>query len=643
MRPVRTFLWAFLIFGIILAVNYSFKGQFNAPTQRFSYSELIGAIRDHKVKTATVGKNRVSGDLTDGRRYEALIPEGDDSFRRALAEELDRNQVLVNAETTLVSEPLQNLLLSVFLPLALMIGIWMFFWRQAQIGGNQALSFGRSRAKRVTDNVPKVTFDDVAGIDEAKQELQEVVEFLKNAKKFQAVGAKVPKGVLLLGPPGCGKTLLARAIAGEAGVPFFHISGSDFVEMFVGVGASRVRDLFETAKANRPCLVFIDEIDAVGRQRGAGLGGGHDEREQTLNQLLVEMDGFDPNSGVILIAATNRPDVLDPALLRPGRFDRQIVVDHPDVNGRRAILKVHTKDKPLAPDVNLDLLARRTPGFSGADLANLVNEAALLAARRDKTQISMAEFEDALDRVVAGPERKSRLVNDREKEIVAYHELGHAIVLNMLPNSDPIHKISILPRGMALGITMQLPSEDRYLVTKTELLDEITGMLGGRAAEEIVFQEISTGAYDDLKRATELARRMVTEYGMSEKLGPITLGRRHSNPFLGRDLMEDRNYSEQIAMEIDREVRSIIERCYTRAKEILTENREKMDRIAKILLERETLEREEFEALMRGEDLPVAVSSSSPGGPTSPQKEGPEESEAKKRTEPLPKLRPEPA
>ncbi len=643
MRPVRTFLWAFLIFGIILAINYSFKGQFSAPTQRFSYSDLINAIRDHKVKTATVGKNRVSGELADGRRYEALIPEGDGSFRRMLAEELDRNRVLVNAETTLVSEPLQNLLLSVFLPLALMIGIWMFFWRQAQIGGNQALSFGRSRAKRVTDNVPKVTFDDVAGIDEAKQELQEVVEFLKNAKKFQAVGAKVPKGVLLLGPPGCGKTLLARAIAGEAGVPFFHISGSDFVEMFVGVGASRVRDLFETAKANRPCLVFIDEIDAVGRQRGAGLGGGHDEREQTLNQLLVEMDGFDPNSGVILIAATNRPDVLDPALLRPGRFDRQIVVDHPDVNGRRAILKVHTKDKPLAPDVNLDVLARRTPGFSGADLANLVNEAALLAARRDKTQISMAEFEDALDRVVAGPERKSRLVNDREREIVAYHELGHAIVLNMLPNADPIHKISILPRGMALGITMQLPSEDRYLVTKAELLDEITGMLGGRAAEEIVFQEISTGAYDDLKRATELARRMVTEYGMSEKLGPITLGRRHSNPFLGRDLMEDRNYSEQVAMEIDREVRSIIEKCYTRAKEILTENREKMDRIAKILLERETLEREEFEALMRGEALPAPASSSSSGGPTPPQKESQGESEAKARTEPLPKLRPEPA
>jgi cell division protease FtsH len=479
----------------------------------------------------------------------------------------------------------------------------MLFMRQAQAGNNQAMSFGRSRAKRLNENVPKVTFEDVAGVDEAKQELEEIVEFLKNAKKFVALGAKIPKGVLLLGPPGCGKTLLARAIAGEAGVPFFHISGSDFVEMFVGVGASRVRDLFDTAKANRPSLVFIDEIDAVGRQRGAGLGGGHDEREQTLNQLLVEMDGFDPNSGVILIAATNRPDVLDPALLRPGRFDRRVVVDNPDARGREGILNVHLRGKPLAEDVNVEALARRTPGFSGADLANLVNEAALLAARRDQTKIFMADFQDSVDRVIAGPERRSRIISEKEKEMVAYHEVGHAVVAELLPNDDPVHKVSILPRGMALGYTMQLPTVDKYLTTKNELLDKIAGLLGGRVSEQMVFNEISTGASNDLERATEIVRAMVCEYGMSDKIGPLTVGKRHGNPFLGRDMMEDRNYSEDNAMAIDKEIRSTMEQAYERAKAILTENRSKMDTIVKVLLEKETLEREEFEALMEGATL----------------------------------------
>ncbi|NLN75067.1 MAG: ATP-dependent zinc metalloprotease FtsH [Armatimonadetes bacterium] len=535
-----------------------------------------------------------------GVQYKTVTPPQGD--RGEFLKKLDANNVSYKFDKSIFSNPVVATLISL-LPLGFIVLLWMLFMRQAQAGNNQAMSFGRSRAKRLNENVPKVTFDDVAGVDEAKQELQEVVEFLKNAKKFVALGAKIPKGVLLLGPPGSGKTLLARAIAGEAGVPFFHISGSDFVEMFVGVGASRVRDLFETAKANRPSLIFIDEIDAVGRQRGAGLGGGHDEREQTLNQLLVEMDGFDPNSGVILIAATNRPDVLDPALLRPGRFDRRVVVDNPDAHGREAILNVHLRGKPLADDVNVESLARRTPGFSGADLANLINEAALLAARWDKTKIFMADFEHSIDRVIAGPERKSRLISEKEKEMVAYHEVGHAIVAELLPNDDPVHKVSILPRGMALGYTMQLPTVDKYLTTKNELLDKIAGLLGGRVAEEMVFGEISTGASNDLERATEIVRAMVCEYGMSDQIGPLTVGKRHANPFLGRDMMEDRNYSEEMAMAIDKEIRLTMEQAYERAKSILSENREKMDVIVKVLLEKETLEREEFEALMEGATL----------------------------------------
>lgn len=573
-----------------------------------------------------------------GTRYKTVTPPAGD--RAEFLKKLDANNVDYKFDKSVLSNPVIGTLISIALPLGFIVLLWMLFMRQAQAGNNQAMSFGRSRAKRLSENVPKVTFDDVAGVEEAKQELQEVVEFLKNAKKFVALGAKIPKGVLLLGPPGSGKTLLARAIAGEAGVPFFHISGSDFVEMFVGVGASRVRDLFDTAKANRPALIFIDEIDAVGRQRGAGLGGGHDEREQTLNQLLVEMDGFDPNSGVILLAATNRPDVLDPALLRPGRFDRRVVVDNPDARGREEILKIHLRGKPLADGVNVESLARRTPGFSGADLANLVNEAALLAARQDQTKIFMADFENSIDRVIAGPERKSRLISEKEKEMVAYHEVGHAIVAELLPNDDPVHKVSILPRGMALGYTMQLPTVDKYLTTKNELLDKIAGLLGGRVAEEMVFGEISTGASNDLERATEIVRAMVCEYGMSDQIGPLTVGKRHANPFLGRDMMEDRNYSEEMAMAIDKEIRLTMEQAYERAKAILNENREKMDVIVKVLLEKETLEREEFEALMEGATLnsiqAAEESSEKPEQPEAVTKtdEADAKSKAKPRLEP---------
>jgi len=605
-----------LVLSVVLAVVFISRGggmSGSGPERtEKSLSELWAMLEKPRpeVNSGYIQKDTFFFEDNKGNRYRTRIPDPGD--RADLYATLKKSGVKFEIRPPLLSDSIQNLLLA-FLPIIVIVALWIFFLRQAQQGGNQAMAFGRSRAKRVTENVPKVTFDDVAGVNEAKQELQEVVEFLKNPRKFQALGAKIPRGVLLLGPPGSGKTLLARAVAGEAGVPFFHISGSDFVEMFVGVGASRVRDLFDTAKANRPSLVFIDEIDAVGRQRGAGLGGGHDEREQTLNQLLVEMDGFDPNSGVILIAATNRPDVLDPALLRPGRFDRRVVVDNPDAEGRKAILQVHTRGKPLADDVNLDSLARRTPGFSGADLANLVNEAALLAARRDKTKITMDEFEASVDRVIAGPERRSRLISEKEKRVVAYHEVGHALVMELLPNGDPVHKVSILPRGLALGYTMALPGEDKYLTTRDELLDDITGLLGGRAAEQIVFQQMTTGANNDLDRATDIARRMVCEYGMSEELGPITLGRRHGNPFLGRDIMEDRNYSEEVAEKIDAEVRRIIESCYDRAVSILTEHRAKMDEISELLLERETIEREEFERLMAGLSTKRLVQPQGPG------------------------------
>ena len=613
-----------------------------------SYSEFVADISgtgDNQISGGNFVKDDFEGTFDKGGgKFTVNLPPEESQERSDLYKRMDTAHIKYDLQRPLFSDSTIGMIISFVVPLGLFVFFWVFFLRQAQSGGNQAMSFGRARAKRLTDSVPKVTFDDVAGVDEAKQELQEVVEFLKNAKKFQALGAKIPKGVLLLGPPGCGKTMLARAIAGEAGVPFFHISGSDFVEMFVGVGASRVRDLFDTAKANRPSLIFIDEIDAVGRQRGAGLGGGHDEREQTLNQLLVEMDGFDPNAGVIMIAATNRPDVLDPALLRPGRFDRQVTVDTPDAKGREAILNVHLRGKPIADDVNAQALSRRTPGFSGADLANLVNEAALLAARKDKTRIETPDFNESIDRVVAGPERKSRIMNDQVRERIAYHEVGHALVGELLPNANPVHKVSILPRGRALGYTMQMPTEDKYLTTRQEFLDDVSALLAGRVAEEIVYHEVTTGASNDFERATAIARAMVCEYGMSDSLGPVVLGTRHGNPFLGRDWNEERNYSETVAVEIDKEVRAIIEACYARSTEILTENRAKMDEIVGVLLEKESLEREDFIALMEGAKAPEAAAP--PAAPTAPPPAGETPVKAplteKQRRVP-PSLRPEPA
>jgi cell division protease FtsH len=481
-------------------------------------------------------------------------------------------------------------LIGTLAPILLIILFFILFMSSMQGGGNRVMSFGKSRARRMTKDQPKVTFSDVAGADEAVQELTEIKEFLEAPQKFQKLGARIPKGALLVGPPGTGKTLLARAVAGEAGVPFFSISGSDFVEMFVGVGASRVRDLFEQAKQNSPCIIFMDEIDAVGRQRGAGLGGGHDEREQTLNQLLVEMDGFDSKSGIIMLAATNRPDILDPALLRPGRFDRQIVVDRPDLPGREKILKVHTRGKPLGEDVTIETLARGTPGFTGADLANLVNEAALLAARHDKDQIEMAEMEEAVDRVIAGPERKTRLISDKEKEITAYHEAGHAIVGALLPEADPVHKITIIPRGQALGVTMSLPTEDRFMMSRSQLMAQLSMMLGGRAAERVVFDEITTGASNDLERVTQTAKQMVTRFGMSEKLGPMALGHQQGQVFMGRDFHAQPDYSDEIAFQIDKEIRRIVDETYDTAEDVLVRNRVLLDKLAKELIEYETVD-----------------------------------------------------
>lgn len=489
-------------------------------------------------------------------------------------------------------------ILSSFLPLVLLGGLLLFMMRQAQSGNSQAMAFGKSRARMFTGDKPTVTFDDVAGVEEAKEELEEVVEFLKEPEKFSALGARIPKGVLMVGPPGCGKTLMARAVAGEAEVPFFSISGSEFVEMFVGVGASRVRDLFDQAKRNTPCIVFVDEIDAVGRHRGAGLGGSHDEREQTLNQILVEMDGFDTDTNVIVVAATNRPDILDPALLRPGRFDRRVVLDLPDLNGRKAILVIHAKGKPLADEVDLEVIAKQTPGFSGADIENLLNEAAILAARGNKNAVAMDDLQEAVERVMAGPERKSRLISDEEKEIIAHHEAGHALVMKMLPGCDPVHKVSIVSRGMALGYTMPLPQDDRYLMQRSKFEDELAGLLGGRAAEELVFSDVTTGASNDLERATRLARKMVTEYGMSEKLGPLTFGRKEELVFLGREIGEQRNYSEEVAQAIDEEVRRLINQAHETALHILRENKDKLVAVAKRLIEVETLDGGDLEAIM---------------------------------------------
>ncbi len=606
-----------VLFRFVLQSN-SGGGVKNESYQNFlvkidKYPESIDIVNfDKDSALATLRTPLASGE----KQLSVRLPDAEQS-RSQLHRKLTEKGVNYEFKPPILNEFMSTALSMLLLPILLIGLFWFLFLRQAQSGGNQAMNFGRSRARRMTDSVPKVTFDEVAGVEEAKQELAEIVEFLKNAKKFQALGAKIPKGVLLLGPPGCGKTMLARAVAGEAGVPFFHISGSDFVEMFVGVGASRVRDLFDTAKSNRPSLIFIDEIDAVGRQRGAGLGGGHDEREQTLNQLLVEMDGFDPNAGVIMIAATNRPDVLDPALLRPGRFDRRVVVDAPDVTGRKAIFQVHLRGKPIEDDINVDTLAKLTPGFTGADIMNVVNEAAILAARRDKTKIGMSEFDESRDRVLMGPERKTRMNSERTLRVVAYHELGHAIVAAKIPNADPVYKITVIPRGMSGGATWFLPKEEG-LRTKQDMLDDITSSLGGRVAEEIIFGDVTTGASGDLNHATDLARAMVCDYGMSDRLGMVRLGRRHGNPFLGRDLMEDRDYSEEIARAIDEEVRAFIDQGYERARHILLEHRAKMDEVAEILLEKETLTREEFLALLDGTANAESIRSSMITPPTPP-------------------------
>lgn len=579
---------------IVSSINPQDKGR-----TELSYSDFRAQLEAGKVSSVRIiGDRNIEGALKNGVKFSTFAPEDPQLVERLLAE-----GVAVVAEPTPPPPWWLSVIPNLLITILLFVGLWVFFMQQVQGGNNRAMSFGKSRARLHSEDRHKINFGDVAGLNEAKQELQEIVEFLKQPKKFVDLGAKIPKGVLLVGPPGTGKTLLGRAVAGEAGVPFFSISGSDFVEMFVGVGAARVRDLFETAKKNSPCIVFIDEIDAVGRQRGAGLGGGHDEREQTLNQLLVEMDGFDPNVGIIIIAATNRPDVLDPALLRPGRFDRQVVVDNPDVAGREAILKIHSRNKPLADDVKLEVLARRTPGFTGADLENLMNEAAILAARKNKKTIEMIHCEDAIDRVIMGPERKSRVISEEDRKIFAYHEAGHALVARELPNMDPVHKVSIVSRGMAGGYTMVLPLEDKHVTTRSQLTEYLAYAMGGRAAEELTFNEVSTGDQNDLDRATKLARKMITEYGMSERLGPLTFGHGHENQvFLGRDISRERNYSEEVAAIIDQEVKSLVEGAYNRAKEILKQERHKLDKIVAALLEKETLNREEFDALFQKDD-----------------------------------------
>ena len=563
-----------------------------------SFSDLLSQIQTGGVKAVTmkVSEQELSVTKTDGTKYTTGYP---DDFAGTLTQQLEDAKIPLTVEGR-GSTPWWTFLITLA-PFVLFIGFWIFLMNRMQGGGSKVMSFGKSRAKRMAVDAPKITFKDVAGADEAVEELHEIKEFLENPKKFQALGARIPKGVLLFGPPGTGKTLLARAVAGEAGVPFFSISGSDFVEMFVGVGASRVRDLFEQAKQSSPCIIFMDEIDAVGRHRGAGLGGGHDEREQTLNQLLVEMDGFEAKDNIILIAATNRPDILDPALLRPGRFDRQIVVDRPDRDGRAQILRVHTKGKPIAKSIDLAVLAGQTPGFTGADLANLVNEAALLAARKGKRVIEQTELEEGIMRVIAGPEKKSRILSEKERVVTAYHEMGHALVGHFLPDADPVHKISVVSRGQALGYTISMPTEDKFLTTRAQLEDQMAMTLGGRAAEELMFNEITTGAANDLEKVTSTAKQMTMRFGMSEKLGPRVLGHNQGAPFLGRDMHSEPDYSDDLARTIDSEIRRIIEEAHQRARDILTEHRDDLELLSQILLKRETIERDEFIGLLAGE------------------------------------------
>ena len=603
MNKVIKNLMIYMLIVLVIIALIQYTSPAKTDVQVLRYDELISNIEQNRIKDIvfqTDGTvNYISGTLTrDNRKFTSTGPWPDPGLLQTVK---DQRIPLTQLEPERPSWILG--VLTSFLPILLLVFLFFFLMQQSQGGGSRVMQFGKSKAKLQTDDKPKVTFEDVAGADEEKEELSEIVEFLKSPKKFTDIGAKIPKGVLLFGPPGTGKTLLAKAVAGEAGVPFFTISGSDFVEMFVGVGASRVRDLFDQAKKSSPCIVFIDEIDAVGRQRGAGLGGGHDEREQTLNQLLVEMDGFNPNEGIIIIAATNRPDILDPALLRPGRFDRQIIVAAPDVAGRKDILKVHTRGKPLEENVDLEILARRTPGFTGADLANLVNEAALLAARFNKKKVGQQELEDSIERVIAGPEKKSKVISEKEKWLVSYHEAGHALVGYLLPNTDTVHKVSIIPRGRAGGYTLLLPKEDRYYMTRSMLLDQITMLLGGRVAEDIALKEISTGAQNDLERATSMARKMIMEYGMSERLGPLTLGRKQEAVFLGRDISRDRDYSEEIAFAIDQEVRSMIDNSYDTAKKLLEKHSNALNAIAQALMDKETIEAHEFAQLMEEQGL----------------------------------------
>jgi cell division protease FtsH len=584
-------LW--LVLALIFLVIFSVFSKQHGREPEIVFSDFMSAVERGEVQEVVIQGHNIQGKYKNGERFRTFAPNDPE-----LVKSLREKSVKIAAKPEDESPWYMVLLLNWF-PMLLLIGVWIFFMRQMQVGGGKAMSFGKSRAKLLTENQHRVTFSDVAGVDEAKDDLQEIIAFLKDPKKFTKLGGRIPKGCLLVGPPGTGKTLLARAIAGEAGVPFFSISGSDFVEMFVGVGASRVRDLFVQGKKNAPCIIFIDEIDAVGRHRGAGLGGGHDEREQTLNQLLVEMDGFEANEGVILIAATNRPDVLDPALLRPGRFDRRVVVPRPDVKGREGILQVHTRKVPLATDVDVSVLARATPGFAGADLENLVNEAALLAARNNKEKVDMGDFELAKDKVMMGAERRSMIISDEEKRNTAYHEAGHALVAKLLPGADPIHKVTIIPRGMALGLTQQLPIDEKHTYPREYLLNNLVILFGGRVAEELVLEHMTTGAGNDIEKATDLARRMVCEWGMSEKLGPMTFGKKEEEIFLGRDFTQKVDYSENTAIEIDAEVRRIIQESYHRAKDLLKSNLRLLHKVAETLLEKEVLDGSEIDAIVR--------------------------------------------
>ena len=597
MNPFYKNMALWLVIALVMVLLFNLFNQPKAARQKILFSEFRLAVERGDVREVTIQGNNIYGKFNNGKEFKTYSLEDP-----GLVKDLMAKQVTIDVKPDEQSSWWMQIIISWF-PMLLLIGVWIFFMRQVQIGGGKAMSFGKSRARLLTEQQQKVTFADVAGIDEAKDELEEIIDFLRDPKRFTSLGGRIPKGALLVGAPGTGKTLLARAIAGEAGVPFFSISGSDFVEMFVGVGAARVRDLFIQGKKHAPCIIFIDEIDSVGRHRGAGLGGGHDEREQTLNQLLVEMDGFESNDGVILIAATNRPDVLDPALLRPGRFDRRIVVPIPDVRGREGILKVHTRKTPLEEGVDLSVIARGTPGFCGADLANLVNEAALLAARQGKTRVSMRDFEQAKDKVLMGSERKSMIISQEERKITAYHESGHTLVAKLLPGTDPIHKVTIIPRGMALGITQQLPMDEKHTYPKQYLNNNIAILLGGRVAEELVFHDTTTGAGNDLERATDLARRMVCDWGMSENLGPLTFGKKEEQIFLGREIAQHRDYSEDTAVRIDHEVTRIVMENYNRVKQLLSDNRAILHRLAESLLERESLDTDDINKIVNGEPL----------------------------------------